>query len=205
MWARVISFVFHPLFLPTYFFVFLAWTLPAMLEPISVALQPKFLLFFFLVTCGIPLLNVAVFRLFGTLRSFLMVERKERLLPFVFVSVIYIALTYMFVSQRMMNLNDNFLKLKIIIDMLVVTGTVMTFFFKVSLHSLAIWGLIGMMMSLNKLTGISTIFYGSIVLILLAGFIMSARLKTGSHTLREVMWGAVAGLMTGILGMLLLF
>jgi hypothetical protein len=205
MWARVLSFVFHPLFVPTYFFVFLSWVLPVMLEPISFALQPKFLLFFFLVTTGVPLLNIAVFRWFGTVRTFSMVDRRERLWPFVFVAVLYLALTYMFVSQGMMSLNDNFLRLIIVIDMLVVVGTILTFFFKVSLHSLCIWGLVGIMVPLNKLTGVTSLFYAAVALILLAGFVMSARLKMGSHSLREVMWGAVAGLTTGTLGMLLLF
>lgn len=205
MWARVLSYVFHPIFIPTYFFGFLALTLPAMLEPISVALQPRFLLFLFLVTSGLPLLNVAVFRMFGTIRSFAMEDRKERIVPFVFISIIYGALTYIFVSRGMMNLNDNFLKFMVIIDMLVIVGTVLTFFFKVSLHSLSVWGLIGMLIPLNKIARISTIFYPTIALIVLAGFIMSARLKTGSHTLREVMWGAIAGLLTALVGMLTLF
>jgi len=39
----------------------------------------------------------------------------------------------------------------------------------------------------------------------LAGVIMSARLEVGAHTPREVMWGAVLGLASGLCGMLLLF
>ena len=104
-----------------------------------------------------------------------------------------------------MNLNDNFLKFMVIIDMLVVVSTMATFFFKVSVHSVTIWGLIGILVPLNKITEVNSIFYPTIGVIMLAGFIMAARLKVGAHGPREVMWGAVIGLATGLTGMLLMF
>lgn len=205
MWARVLSVVFHPLFIPTYLFALLAWAVPTLLEPIGVEVQGKFLIFIFLVTAVLPLLNVSIFKSFGTIRSFAMVERRERLIPFVFVSVIYIAVTYLFHAHAGMRLNDHFLQFMIIIDMIAVAATIATFFFKVSVHSLTIWGVIGILVPLNRITEVQTIFYATVAVIALAGFIMAARLETGSHTPREVMWGAVIGLATGSVGMLLLF
>ena len=205
MWARVLSVVLHPLFIPTYFFLLLWWAVPASLEPIGPDLQGKFLIFIFLVTSVLPLLNVGIFKKFGTIRSFAMPERRERLLPFAFIATIYIAVTYLFHLHARMNLNDNFLKFMVIIDMLVVMATIATFFFKVSVHSVTIWGLIGILVPLNKITEVNTIFYPTLGVIALAGFIMAARLETGAHSPREVMWGAVLGLATGFLGMFLLF
>jgi hypothetical protein len=205
MWARVLSVIFHPLFIPTYFFLLLSWAVPASLEPISAEMQGKFLLFIFLVTCLLPILNVSIFKTFGTITSFSMPERKERLLPFAFIAVIYIAVTYLFHVHARMNLHDNFLKFMVIIDMLVVVATIATFFFKVSVHSVTIWGLIGILVPLNKITEVNTIFYPTLGVIALAGFIMAARLESGAHNPREVMLGAVLGLVTGFTGMFLLF
>ena len=205
MWARVLSVIFHPLFIPTYFFTFLAWTIPTSLEPITPELRGKFLLFIFIVTCLLPMVNVGIFKSFGVIRSFAMPERRERLMPFVFISAIYVAVTYLFHLHGRMNLNDNFLKFMIVIDMLVVVATIATFFFKVSVHSVTAWGLIGMLVALNKISDVSAIFYPTLGVIVLAGFIMAARLSLDSHTPREVMWGAVLGLATSITGMLLLF
>ena len=205
MWARVLSVIFHPLFIPTYFFTFLAWTIPTSLEPITPELRGKFLLFIFIVTCLLPMVNVGIFKSFGVIRSFAMPERRERLMPFVFISAIYVAVTYLFHLHGRMNLNDNFLKFMVVIDMLVVVATIATFFFKVSVHSVTAWGLIGMLVALNKISDVSAIFYPTLGVIVLAGFIMAARLSLDSHTPREVMWGAVLGLATSITGMLLLF
>jgi hypothetical protein len=205
MWARALSVVFHPLFMPTYFFSFMAWALPTSLEPISAGLQPKFLLFIFIVTCLLPFLNVAIFKALGSIRSYAMPERRERLMPFVFISAIYVAVTYLFHLHGRMNLNDNFMKYMVIIDMFVVVATIATFFFKVSVHSISIWGLIGILVPLNKITEVNTIFYPTLGLILLAGLIMAARLQTGAHNSRQVMWGAVLGMASGVTGMLLVF
>lgn len=205
MWARVLSVVFHPLFIPTYFFWFLSRVLPTSLEPVSVALHTKFIIFIFLVTCAVPMINVAIFRMFRTVRSYGMPDRRERLMPFVFISLIYVVVTYLFHLHGRMNLNDNFLKFMVVIDMLVVIGTIATFFFKVSIHSLSVWGLIGMLVPLMKITEVNTLFYPTLGVIVLAGFIMAARLKTGVHNPREVMWGAVLGLATSVTGMVLLF
>ena len=205
MWARILSVIFHPLFIPTYLFSFLAWALPTSLEPIGPDLQTQFLIFVFLITALLPLLNVGIFKAFGAIGSYEMAGRKERLLPFVFISLIYIAVTFLFHFYGRMNLNDNFLKFMVIIDLLVVTATVATFFFKVSVHSVCVWGLIGILVPLNKITEVKTIFYPTLAVIVLAGFIMAARLHLGTHSSREVMWGAVMGLAASVTGMLLLF
>lgn len=205
MWARVLSVVFHPLFIPTYFFAFLAWALPTLLEPVSPQLHPQFLLFIFLITCLLPMLNVGIFKAFGTIRSYAMPERRERLMPFVFISLIYVAVTYLFHLYARMNLNDNFMRLMVVIDLLIIVATIATFFFKVSVHSVSMWGLIGMLVPLIKITRINTLFYPTLGVIVLAGFIMAARLQTGTHDSREVMWGAVIGLATSVIGMMILF
>jgi len=187
------------------FFSFLAWALPTSLEPVGPELQLKFLLFIFIVTCLLPFLNVGIFKVFGTIQNYAMPDRRERLMPFIFISAIYVAVTYLFHLHGKMNLNDNFLKFMVIIDMLVIVATIATFFFKVSVHSICVWGLIGMLVPLNKITEVSTLFYPTLGVIVLAGFIMSARLQTGAHSSREVMWGSVMGLATAVIGMLLLF
>jgi membrane-associated phospholipid phosphatase len=205
MWARFVSVVTHPLLMPTYLFALLSWALPASLEPIKPELHLKFLFFIFIVTFLLPLLNVAIFKTFGTVRTFAMTERKERLIPFIFITAIYVIVTYLFHSQTQMNLNDNFLKFMIVIDLLVIVATAATFVFKVSVHCISAWGFIGIIVPLNKISEINTLFYPMIISILLAGIIMSARLYAGAHTSREVMWGGVLGLGTGVVGMLILF
>jgi hypothetical protein len=203
--AKVISFLFHPLLMATYLFAMLAWIFPSALSPISVEGHRTFVLLIFLVTFLLPAFNIGLFKVLGTIQSLAMVERKERILPFMFITTIYCVITYLLYSRSRMDLNDNFMRLMIVIDLLVLVATVCTFFFKISVHSMGIWGLIGMLVLLTKMTALNSLLYVSLALILLAGIIMSARLQLGVHTSREVMWGSIVGLVTSVTGMLFLF
>lgn len=93
----------------------------------------------------------------------------------------------------------------IVVDSLVLIATLVTVFYKISVHGLAIWGMIGILIPLNKMSAVNTLFIPIVVVILLAGFIMSARVVSGVHSLKEVMWGSIVGLATSILGMSVLY
>ncbi len=189
----------------TYLFALMAWVFPSALAPINAEGHRTFILLIFVVTFLLPAFNIGLFKALGTIQSFAMVERKERIIPFIFISTIYCIITYLLYTKTKMDLHDNFLRLMIVIDMLVLVSTILTFFFKVSVHSIGIWGLVGMLILLTKVTALNSLLYISLGLIVLAGIIMSARLQLGVHTSREVMWGSIVGLVTGVTGMLVLF
>jgi hypothetical protein len=203
--ARLVSVLFHPLLMATYLFVILALTLPSALAPIQPSSHITFILLIFIVTFLLPLFNIAIFKFFGTIDSITMVNRRERILPFSFVLMIYVAITYLLYSRTQISLDDNFLKLMMVIDLLVVASLLATIFFKVSVHSIGIWGLIGITIPLTKISEVNALFYVTVGLILMAGIIMSSRLQLGVHTSREVMWGGVIGLATSVTGMIFLF
>lgn len=189
----------------TYLFIILALTLPSALAPIQPSSHLTFILLIFIVTFLLPLFNIAIFKFFGTIDSITMVNRKERIIPFAFVLMIYVAITYLLYSRTQISLDDNFLKLMMVIDLLVVASLLATLFFKVSVHCIGIWGLVGITIPLTKISEVNALFYVTVGLILMAGIIMSSRLLLGVHTSREVMWGGVIGLATSVTGMLFLF
>ncbi|HEY0653220.1 MAG TPA: hypothetical protein VGD65_08825 [Chryseosolibacter sp.] len=189
----------------TYLFALMAWVFPSALAPINLENQQTFILIIFLVTFLLPAINIGLFKVMGTIQSVTMVDRKERIIPFLFITAIYGIITYLFYSKTKMDLSDNFLRLMLVIDLLVLISTLCTFFFKISVHSVGIWGLVGMLVLLTKMTALNSLLYISLGLIVLAGIIMSARLQLGVHSSREVMWGSIVGLVTGVVGMLVLF
>ena len=89
--------------------------------------------------------------------------------------------------------------------MLVVAATLVTFIYKISIHSLTIWGMVGILIPLNKISEEGALFYPVLVVIILAGVIMSSRVALGAHSLKEVIWGSVVGLSVIILGMSIFF
>jgi len=203
--ARIVSWVFHPLLLATYLFSLFTLFLPAGMQPIKDDGQWKFVFLIFCVTCALPALNIFLFKALGTISSVVLQHRRERLVPFSFVTVLYILITWLLYARTRIGLNDNLLKFLLLIDALVLVATIITFFYKVSVHSMAIWGFIGILLPLNKISEEGMLFAPTIIVILLAGVVMAARLQLNAHTPREVMVGAIAGLLITFGGMLVLF
>jgi hypothetical protein len=203
--ARLISFLFHPLLMPTYLYTLLSLALPSALAPLRAESHMAFILMLFLLTFALPAINIGIFRAFGNIKSFSMSERRERIMPFILITIIYLISTWVFFSKMRVAPNDSAVRFLMIIDLLVIVSTITTLFFKISVHCVAAWGMVGITLLLTKIAEINTLFYASLALIVVAGIIMSARLQLGVHTYREVMWGSVLGLATSIVGMMILF
>jgi membrane-associated phospholipid phosphatase len=102
-------------------------------------------------------------------------------------------------------MQDNLLKILIIIDALVLISAVATLFLKVSVHSLGMCGMIGILLPLNKISEDGALFYPTIVAVLLAGIVMSSRLQLNAHTPTEVGVGGALGFATSFVMMYALF
>jgi membrane-associated phospholipid phosphatase len=203
--ARLVSILVHPLLMPTYLLGLLSLTLPPMLYPISPDSRNGFLLLIFIMTFALPVLNVSFFRLFGSIRSFAMESRRERILPFSFIAILYGVVTYLLYSRTRVGIDDNLFKLLIIIDGLVLLSAVVTFFYKISVHAVAVCGVLGILLPLTKVAEDGALLMPTLAVLVVAGLVMSARLQLNAHTPREVLVGALAGFSLSFAGMIILF
>lgn len=199
--AKIISFIFHPLLLATYLVLLLGKFFPAMLMMISYRNVMMVALFVFAFTFIFPALNLWVFRILGMIDSFQMESRRERKTPFVFIAIMYVMLVYLFYVK--LPFSGNFIRLMVVVAALVVTAAVLTFFVKVSVHSLAMGGWIGILMPLVRFA--PELLLPTAAIIVISGLVISARLYLNAHTLKEVAIGAVGGVVVGYGGMLVMF
>ncbi|MBX7127155.1 MAG: PA-phosphatase, partial [Cyclobacteriaceae bacterium] len=84
-------------------------------------------------------------------------------------------------------------------------ATVITFYFKISIHALAAAGLSGMILGMMIIARDARLAVPLAVSMLLCGAVMSARLQLNAHRPIETTYGAVVGFALGVAGMLLLF
>ena len=203
--AKIIAVVFHPLLMASYLFALLSFTLPSALQPIQINFQQTFVLIIFLITFLLPAFNIGVFKMLGSIQSVTMPNRKERIMPFTFIFILYAAVTYLFYAKFGIGLHDNMFKFLVIIDVLVFIATFITYFFRISIHSLGMCGLLGILIPLNRISDNTLLFIPTVVMIVITGVVMSSRLLLNAHTAREVYIGAMTGLITGLSGMVILF
>ncbi|GHM98724.1 hypothetical protein WSM22_02140 [Cytophagales bacterium WSM2-2] len=198
--AKIISFVFHPLLITTYLVLMLGLFFPAMLM-ISRANLVLLALLVLVFTFVIPAGNLLLFRFLGSINSLHLKTREERIWPFIFISLMYGFVTFIFYYK--LPFNSNFNKLLFIITALVVTATVITFFIKVSVHSMAMCGWIGILLPLIKFS--PALLWPTATIIAITGLVISARLTLDAHTPRETLIGAVVGVLVGFGGMIVMF
>lgn len=200
--ATIISWIFHPLLFATYLVLLLGWYMPQfLLIPVSKILTFAGLVF--IMTFILPAANLVMFRAFGTLPSLEMKTQRERFVPFVLIAIIYLVVTLMFYYKVSANVNFN--KVMMITTGLIFIAAVATFFEKVSVHSLAVCGAVGILLPLNKVVENGVLFVPTLVMLMVAGLVMSARLYLNAHTPRQVLYGAVLGFSGAFFGMIFLF
>jgi len=199
--ARLLSYICHPLLFTTYLVVLLGFLMPRFLL-IPIAAIWKFAGFVAIITFVFPAANLLMLKAFGSIKSLEMNTRKDRILPFFMIAIFYGVVSSMFFYKVSVNVNFN--KLMFIAAALTAVAAIITLFYKISIHSLAMGGALGIILPLNKTAG-GELLLPAAGLIVLAGLVMSARLYLQAHTLREVGYGAAVGFLTGFSGMILLF
>jgi membrane-associated phospholipid phosphatase len=197
--AKIISIVFHPLLMTTYLFLLLSFYVPLILQPIRPS--AGFLGLIFLMTFVLPALNFLFFKVTGTVENLAMPERKQRTLPFLFISILYGVVTLLFHWKVKV---PSVTYLLMIISVMVVISAAITLFYKLSIHSAAIWGIIGILLPLYKISN-GMLLVPTVVLIITAGLVMSSRLMLNAHTPREVLAGSILGFGIGFTGIVVLF
>jgi membrane-associated phospholipid phosphatase len=184
----------------TYLFLVLSFYLPSILVPLNPTWWFIFLIFG--LTFLLPSLNFLFFRTTGTIKDFVMFERLDRLIPFAFISILYGVVTLMFYWKFPV---PGVLKLMMVITALILVCALITLFYKISVHSAGVWGIIGILLPLNKASEEGTLLIPTMVAIVVAGLVMSSRLQLNAHVPREVLAGAVVGFAVGFAGMIFMF
>jgi hypothetical protein len=96
--ANFVSVIFHPLLLTTYLVVLLGTFFPAllMIAPQNLRVMTAFIFCF---TFLLPVVNLIMFRMFGTISSYTLENRSERIVPFIAIALIYLVTAFLFFSN----------------------------------------------------------------------------------------------------------
>ncbi|MCQ2376027.1 MAG: phosphatase PAP2 family protein [Salinivirgaceae bacterium] len=186
---KIISLLFHPLWIPTIICILLCHY--SMMSAFYHGIVGWALcLRVFMLTAVSPLIAMVVLKTFGYISSYDMPNRKERIIPLLLTVLLYsISLIYFWRDRQIM-----ILQIMIGVTLSVVITTIVTHFTKISIHAVGMGGLLSVLAT--ELYWISNIFNASVILILIAGLVCTARLYLKAHTPRQVWWGFALGFST---------
>ena len=187
----VVSYVLHPLLMPTFTFATIFYFLPESIQPITEDSIPYLLFAILITTFLIPLMSVSALKFTATISSLALEKREERILPFLFITVFYGLTTYLFIEKVQVN---NLLALMMIATtLLILLLTAITMQYKISIHGAGISGSVGFLLALTYQYNDPMLMYPLAVFVVLTGLVMTSRLYLNAHTIEEVSLGALLG------------
>lgn len=188
--ATIVSYLLHPVFMP----IIMTWVI-YMITPMSfVQYEGKLSLLFIqigMATIFFPLLVVGLLKGLGFISSIFMRTQKERIIP-----LIATMMCYWWISHVFKNL-DAPLVLQILLRgayWSIIALFICSIFFKISMHTMAAGGMLGMLIVLMIVTPVS-MAVPFIAGLLIAGASGTARLLLGAHTQFEVWVGYILGIL----------
>jgi len=200
--AYLLSGAFHPLLIPTLLFGFIFTLYPGSSHNLSHKGQLYFIAVIFVTTFVLPGLSILMLKTSNTISSVTLFDRKERVLPFIIITLVYCIIAYMFALQK--TFNPLISALVIGMAILSILLTLITFYFKISVHSTTISGVIGFTIGTHQNFPTEFNFiYMLTILVLLAGAVSSSRLSLDAHKPIEVLSGILLGFSVSLLSLLL--
>lgn len=170
--------------------------------PELVTLSPSGMRYIFgaivVTTFVIPSVSVLVLRTTSTISSLSLFDRKERIVPFIFILIFYLITTYMFGIR--LQVGQLFFVVMASVTFLIVVLGMVTVYWKISIHSAAASGLVACLLALYLRFDAQGLLWPIFTTIFCAGAVMSARLYLNAHRPAEVEVGLLVGAVIGFSG-----
>lgn len=189
--------------MPTLLFGVLLFQVPSVLgmDAFSISLRFSLLVLISVGTFAVPALLIYYLFRSGYIQSLQLNNLADRRLPYFLTACVYLFLAYIF-TFRMQLVSTIAPEIGILIGSIAVSILLVgliSLSWQISAHSVGVGGVVGVISGLLVKFSLPDLFFPLILLILLTGFVASARLKLNAHTPAQVGAGLALGLIVSLL------
>lgn len=191
--AKIISYIFHPVFIPVYLSWFIVETQSYLFASFDRFEKTIFIARFAAIYVMFPLISVLLMKGLGFISSIYLRTQRDRIIPYVVCMIYYWWMWYVLHNQP--QYSNEFVILSLAIFLASIGGLMANISMKISMHAIAA----GIMVAFVMMVGFSQdINFGGYIAIsiLLTGAICTARLISGDHTIKEIYWGLFIGILS---------
>jgi membrane-associated phospholipid phosphatase len=196
--ATILSVVFHPLIITTYLFALLFLLTPDLVGVSALELPAVGSLIFliFMNTFIAPALLVYYMKRFGIISSLHIDHRSERKWPYVASILVYATSAYLFGwrLQPIAQLAPQISILLMSVTIALVFVFIVSLSWKISAHATGIGGSLGTLLGFIMRFHETSLILPFIIMIMIGGFVLSARLRLNAHTPEQVVAGLTGGI-----------
>lgn len=197
--ANFISWLLHPIFIPTYTFILFFLTHSYLSYLITTEGKLLIIGVVFVCTAFLPAFFLAVAFKGRMIKQITMETREDRVFPYIIISLFYYLAYYLLRRLQLPAMFDVLYILILGANMLIVATLIINFWWKISAHLVAIGGITGAFISISYLLHLP-IPWVIVSLFFIAGFIGFARLQLKSHNIAQIGLGYILG----VAGMMIL-
>ena len=194
--AKIISYIFHPLFVPVYLSWFLVSIAPYLFAGFTAWEKSMVILRFFIIYSFFPLVSILLLRGLGFIQSVYLKTQRERIIPYAICMIYYFWMWYVLHNQPEIPQAAVLLSLSIFIAS--VAGWLANIYMKISMHAISMGVMATFMLELAFSQNINFGLYIS-VSFLIAGLVCTARFIISDHTQKEVYGGVLAGVVSQLI------
>ena len=196
MGAKVVSTAFRPIYYPVLSWLILFTFTRMSLLPLEYKLMQISILIAF--TVALPLMLTLVYRSVRRIDVLEMRKRKSRIVPYLMFIACY--LLYLYVMSRYY---IPYLLISVVVVALCiqVVCTLLSFFWKVSVHAAGSGAIIGGIAACSMLFDFNPLFWLGVAF-LMAGLVGTSRMILRQHSLSQILVGILIGIFCGFFGIL---
>lgn len=203
--ANFLSVALHPLVMPTFLFLILFFMAPTAIgaESLDLFFKLIFIAFTFFYTFALPAYFIYLLKRWGLIGSLKLENLRDRRLPYFITTAIYAILGYIIYSKNAMLYPCAYILWSIAVVIFFVA--IISLWWQISAHAAGIGGMIGALSGITVLFGETALFIPLLCLIILAGYLISARLALNAHTPKQVGAGFLLGVLLSLASVYMLF
>jgi hypothetical protein len=187
--GQAVSFIFHPLFIPSYITAFILFVDPYAFAGMTGKAKIFKLVSVVFSTAFLPLFSVALMKQLGFIKSIFLRSQKDRIIPYMTCMIFYFWAWY--VSR---NLHDSPLLTAMLLAVFIscIAGMMANIYFKVSMHGLAVGALVILFLWM-AFTGAVPLGSYLATAIFITGLVCTARFIVSDHSAFEIYSGLLIG------------
>jgi hypothetical protein len=197
--AKLLSVLFHPLFAPVYG-ILIIFSAPTLFGYLPFAVKKIVFSIIVIDNVLVPLSLMPYFKYRKIISSWVIEERRERIIPLLATSFFYSFTVYIIYRFQLPQFIKSFV---LAVAFIVIAVTVISFWWRISIHSVGAGTITALVATLSiKMHEPLTILLISVILA--SGLVLSSRLWLNSHNPKETWLGYLLGFAGSALFLLLL-
>lgn len=189
--ASIVSYIFHPVFIPLYAIIFLVFLHPGYFAGFALKAKFQTILITALNTIFYPFLCIGLLKGLGFINSVFLRTQKDRIIPYIACGIFFFWTYTVFKEQQSFDPILSSFMLGVFLASS--AALIANIYFKVSMHAIGLGGWLGLFIIISNSNSMLMTWPLSIV-IFITGLVCSARLLISDHTQKDIYSGLAIGI-----------